>query len=54
MRNICLNAMEKKSCEDSGTDKVMQTIRNVIKEKDELRIRRKSNSFMYVMVFLVV
>ena len=55
MQEYMLERNGKKSCEDSRTDKVMQTIRNVIKEKDELHEQKKSNSFMYVMsTFLVV
>ncbi len=55
MQEYMLERNGKKSCEDSKTDKVMQTIRNVIKEKDELREQKKSSSFMYVMsTFLVV
>ena len=50
-----LERSEKKTCEDARTDRVVKNIRNVIKEKEELREQRKSGSFMYgVSAFLVV
>ena len=42
-------------CEDASDDRVIRNIRNVIREKEELKEQRKSGSFMYgVSAFLVV
>ena len=50
-----LERSEKKSCEDASDDRVIRNIRNVIREKEELKEQRKSGSFMYgVSAFLVV
>ena len=55
MQEYMLERSEKKTCEDARTDRVVKNIRNVIKEKEELREQRKSGSFMYgVSAFLVV
>ena len=44
-----------KSTNEEGPDKVMRNIRNLIKEKEELREQRKSARFMYVVsAFMVV
>lgn len=55
MQEYMLERSEKKTCEDARTDRVVKNIRNVIKEKEELREQRKSGRFMYgVSAFLVV
>lgn len=55
MQEYMLERNEKRTCEDAKYDKVVNTIRNVIKEKEELRQQKKSGSFMYgVSAFLVV
>lgn len=55
MQEYMLERSEKKSCEDASDDRVIRNIRNVIREKEELKEQRKSGSFMYgVSVFLVV
>ena len=55
MQEYMLERSGKKTCEDARTDRVVKNIRNVIKEKEELREQRKSGSFMYgVSAFLVV
>ena len=47
--------MLERSCEDASDDRVIRNIRNVIREKEELKEQRKSGSFMYgVSAFLVV
>lgn len=55
MQEYMLERSEKKSCEDASDDRVIRNIRNVIREKEELKEQRKSGSFMYgVSAFLVV
>lgn len=55
MQEYMLERSEKKSCEDASDDRVIRNIRNVIREKEELKEQRKSGSFMYgVNAFLVV
>lgn len=55
MQEYMLERSEKKSCEDASNDRVIRNIRNVIREKEELKEQRKSGSFMYgVSAFLVV
>ena len=55
MQEYMLERSEKKSCEDAADDRVIRNIRNVIREKEELKEQRKSGSFMYgVSAFLVV
>ena len=55
MQEYMLERSEKKSCEDVSDDRVIRNIRNVIREKEELKEQRKSGSFMYgVSAFLVV
>lgn len=55
MQEYMLERSEKKSCEDASDDRVIRNIRNVIREKEELKKQRKSGSFMYgVSAFLVV
>lgn len=55
MQEYMLERSEKKSCEDASDDRVVRNIRNVIREKEELKEQRKSGSFMYgVSAFLVV
>ena len=55
MQEYMLERSEKKSCEDASDDRVIRKIRNVIREKEELKEQRKSGSFMYgVSAFLVV
>lgn len=55
MQEYMLERSEKKSCEDASDDLVIRNIRNVIREKEELKEQRKSGSFMYgVSAFLVV
>ena len=45
MQEYMLERSEKKTCEDARTDRVVKNIRNVIKEKEELREQRKSGRF---------
>lgn len=55
MQEYMLERSEKKSCEDASDDRVIRNIRNVIREKEELKEQRKSGGFMYgVSAFLVV
>ena len=55
MQEYMLERSEKKSCEDASDARVIRNIRNVIREKEELKEQRKSGSFMYgVSAFLVV
>lgn len=55
MQEYMLERSEKKSCDDASDDRVIRNIRNVIREKEELKEQRKSGSFMYgVSAFLVV
>lgn len=55
MQEYMLERSKKKSCEDASDDRVIRNIRNVIREKEELKEQRKSGSFMYgVSAFLVV
>lgn len=55
MQEYMLERSEKKSCEDASDDRVIRNIRNVIREKEELKEQRKSGRFMYgVSAFLVV
>ena len=55
MQEYMVERSEKKSCEDASDDRVIRNIRNVIREKEELKEQRKSGSFMYgVSAFLVV
>lgn len=55
MQEYMLERSEKKSCEDAKTDRVVKNIRNVIREKEELKEQRKNGGFMYgVSAFLVV
>ncbi len=55
MQEYMLERSEKKSCEDTKGDRVVKNIRNIIREKEELKEQRKSGSFMYgVSAFLVV
>lgn len=55
MQEYMLERSEKKSCEDASDDRVIRNIRNVMREKEELKEQRKSGSFMYgVSAFLVV
>lgn len=55
MQEYMLERSEKKSCEDASDDRVIRNIRNVIREKEELKEQRKSGTFMYgVSAFLVV
>lgn len=55
MQEYMLERSEKKSCEDASDDRVIRNIRNVIREKEELKEQRKSGSFMYgASAFLVV
>ena len=55
MQEYMRERSEKKSCEDASDDRVIRNIRNVIREKEELKEQRKSGSFMYgVSAFLVV
>ena len=55
MQEYMLERSEKKSCEDASDDRVIRNIRNVIREKEELKEQRRSGSFMYgVSAFLVV
>lgn len=55
MQEYMLERSEKKSCEDASDDRVIRNIRNVIREKEELKEQRKSGGFMYgVSTFLVV
>jgi LysM repeat protein len=55
MQEYMLERSEKKSCEDASDHRVIRNIRNVIREKEELKEQRKSGSFMYgVSAFLVV
>ena len=55
MQEYMLERSEKKSCEDASDDRVIRNIRNVIREKEDLKEQRKSGSFMYgVSAFLVV
>ena len=55
MQEYMLERSEKKSCENASDDRVIRNIRNVIREKEELKEQRKSGSFMYgVSAFLVV
>ncbi len=55
MQEYMLERSEKKSCEDTTGDRVVKNIRNIIREKEELKEQRKSGSFMYgVSAFLVV
>ncbi len=55
MQEYMLERSEKKSCEAASDDRVIRNIRNVIREKEELKEQRKSGSFMYgVSAFLVV
>ena len=55
MQEYMLERSEKKSCEDASDDRVIRNIRNVIREKEELKEQRKSGSFKYgVSAFLVV
>ena len=54
MQEYMLERRERSSSED-GQDKVMKSIRNIIREKEELREQKKSTRFMYaVSVFMVV
>lgn len=55
MQEYMLEKRESKSSEENGQDKVMKSIRNVIKEKEEQKQQKKSSSFMYgISTFLVV
>lgn len=54
MQEYMLERRERSSSEE-GPDKVMKSIRNIIKEKEELREQKKSTRFMYgVSTFMVV
>ncbi len=54
MQEYMLERRERSSSEE-GPDKVMKSIRNIIKEKEELREQKKSARFMYgVSAFMVV
>ncbi|MDD6333031.1 MAG: LysM peptidoglycan-binding domain-containing protein [Clostridia bacterium] len=54
MQEYMLERRERSSSED-GQDKVMKSIRNIIREKEELREQKKSTRFMYaVSGFMVV
>lgn len=54
MQEYMLERRERSSCED-GQDKVMKSIRNIIKEKEEMHEQKKSARFMYgVSAFMVV
>ena len=54
MQEYMLERRERKSSED-GQDKVMKSIRNIIKEKEELHEQKKNARFMYgVSAFMVV
>lgn len=54
MQEYMLERRERSSSEE-GPDKVMKSIRNIIKEKEELREQKKSTRFMYgVSAFMVV
>ncbi len=54
MQEYMLERRERSSSEE-GPDKVMKSIRNVIKEKEELKEQKKSARFMYgVSTFMVV
>ena len=54
MLEYMLERRERSSCED-GQDKVMKSIRNIIKEKEEMHEQKKSARFMYgVSAFMVV
>ncbi len=45
-RNICLSGV-KESQVKTGPDKVMKSIRNIIREKEELHEQKKNARFMY-------
>ena len=54
MQEYMLERRERKSSED-GPDKVMKSIRNIIREKEELHEQKKNARFMYgVSTFLVI
>ena len=55
MQEYMLERSEKKSFGEAAEGRVIRKIRNVIREKEELKEQRKSGSFMYgVSAFLVV
>ena len=57
MQEYMLERNGKKSCESSedGPDKVMKSIRNIIREKEELHEQKKNARFMYgVSTFMVI
>lgn len=54
MQEYMLERRERKSSED-GPDKVMKSIRNIIREKEELHEQKKNARFMYgVSTFMVI
>ena len=53
MQEYMLERRERSSCED-GQDKVMKSIRNIIKEKEEMHEQKKSARFMYGVSALMV
>lgn len=54
MQEYMLERRERKSSED-GPDKVMKSIRNIIREKEELHEQKKNARFMYVVsTFMVI
>ena len=54
MQEYMLERRERKSSED-GPDKVMKSIRNIIREKEELHEQKKNSRFMYgVSTFMVI
>lgn len=54
MQEYMLERRERKSSED-GSDKVMKSIRNIIREKEELHEQKKNARFMYgVSTFMVI
>lgn len=54
MQDYMLERRERKSSED-GPDKVMKSIRNIIREKEELHEQKKNARFMYgVSTFMVI
>ncbi|MDD3240178.1 MAG: LysM peptidoglycan-binding domain-containing protein [Lachnospira sp.] len=54
MQEYMLERKVKKSSEENNNDKVMESIRNVIHEKEEVRHQKRSNSFTYGFTALMV
>lgn len=54
MQEYMLERKVKKSSEEANNDKVMKSIRNVIHEKEEMKLQKRNNTFTYGVTALMI